>query len=134
MWRTELGVDITLTNKEWMVYLNTTQQLQYDISRAGWVGSMYPLGFLRIMMTGSANNETGFTDPEYDRLLDEASRTLDDESRLAILQKAEARLFEAMPIAPIYWYTNVYLVDPRLRNWTPKMSDQRPLKFVFLED
>ena len=134
MWRSQLGIDISLTNKEWMVYLNTTQQMQYDISRAGWVGSLYPLAFLRILMIDSSNNETGFGDPDFDALLRQASRTLDPDLRHVLLREAEERLFSAMPITPLYWYTNIYLIDPRVRGWAPKLSDQRPMKFVYLED
>jgi oligopeptide transport system substrate-binding protein len=134
MWRAQLGIDISLTNKEWKVYLDTTQSMQYDIARAGWVGNLYPFSFLRILLSTSANNETGFADPEYDRLLLESSRTLDLEARLELVRRAEERLLAAEPVIPLYWYTNVYLIDPRVRNWAPKLVDQRPLKLVYLAD
>jgi oligopeptide transport system substrate-binding protein len=116
------------------VYLDTTQSMQYDIARAGWVGNLYPFSFLRILLSTSANNETGFADPEYDRLLLESSRTLDLEARLELVRRAEERLLAAEPVIPLYWYTNVYLIDPRVRNWAPKLVDQRPLKLVYLAD
>ncbi|MEX0329788.1 MAG: peptide ABC transporter substrate-binding protein [Puniceicoccaceae bacterium] len=134
MWRSELGIEITLTNQEWKVYLDTAKNMQYDIARAGVVGNAFPYNFLRAFFSYSPNNYTGFNDPEYDRLLKEARRTLDKEERHALLLEAEQRLMDAQPVIPIYWYTNVYLIDPRVRNWHPKLNNQRPLKYVYLAD
>jgi len=134
MWRTELGVDIALANQEWKVYLNTTKDMQYDVARAGWVGNLYPFSFLRTLLSFSPNNDTGYDDPEYDRLLMESIHTLDREKRLALVRQAEERMLEAEPVIPLYWYTNVFLINPKVRNWDPKMVDQRPMKFVYLEE
>lgn len=134
MWRSELGVDIILTNQEWKVYLNTTQDLQYDIARAGWIGNLYPYSFLRTMFSYSPNNETGFNDPEYDALLEQSANTMDQEKRFELVRQAETRLLDAEPVIPLYWYTNVFLIDPRVKNWNPKLVDQRPLKLVYLEN
>ena len=134
MWRNELGIDVTLTNQEWKVYLNTTKEMQYDIARAGWIGNLYPFSFLRILLSFSPNNDTGFDDPVYDRLLMESTHELDQERRYKLVHEAEKRLLAMEPVIPLYWYTNVYLLDPRVRNWAPKLVDQRPLKFVYLEE
>jgi len=134
MWRRELGIDITLTNKEWMVYLNTSQSMQYDIARAGWIGNLYPYSFLRTLHSFSPNNETGYDDPYFDELLLRSTHTLDQAARHELIYQAEKRMLEAEPIIPLYWYTNVFLIDPRVRNWSPKLVNQRPLKFVYLED
>ena len=134
MWRSELGVEIELTNQEWKVYLNTTKEMQYEIARAGWIGSLYPYSFLRTLLSYSPNNDTGFSDPEYDRLLEESSHEMNKERRLELVRQAEARLLEAEPVIPLYWYTNVFLIDPRVRHWNPKLVDQRPMKFVYLEN
>ena len=134
MWRSELGVNIILTNKEWKVYLDTTKEMQYDIARAGWVGNLYPYSFLRTLLSYSPNNDTGFADPEYDRILVESTHTLDKNRRLELVRQAEERLLAAEPIIPLYWYTNVFLIDPRVRNWHPKLVNQRPFKLVYLEE
>ena len=134
MWRTELGIEITLTNQEWKVYLNTTKDMQYDIARAGWIGNLYPFSFLRTLLSFSPNNDTGFNDAEYDRLLMESIHILDKEKRFELVRAAEQRLLEFEPVIPLYWYTNVFLIDPRVRNWHPKLVNQRPLKLVYLED
>ena len=58
---------------------------------------------------------------------------MDQGKRFELVREAEQRLMDAEPVIPIYWYTNVYLIDPRVRNWNPKLANVRPLKFVYLE-
>jgi oligopeptide transport system substrate-binding protein len=130
MWEDKLGVRIRLTNQEWKVYLDSSSAMDFDLCRAGWVGSLYPASFLRVFTSESSNNETGFADPEFDRLIREGMRTLDQEARFALLMEAERRLLTAQAVIPLYWYTNVYLMSPRVLNWTPKYLDYRPWKLV----
>lgn len=134
MWRTELGVDISLTNQEWKVYLDTTKEMQYDIARAGWIGNLYPYSFMRTLLSYSPNNDTGFANTEYDALLEQSARTMDREKRHDLVRRAEEIMLAEEPVIPLYWYTNVYLINPRVKNWTAKLVDQRPMKFVYLED
>ncbi|NDV60934.1 peptide ABC transporter substrate-binding protein [Puniceicoccales bacterium CK1056] len=134
MWRNELGIDISLTNKEWKVYLNTTKEMDYDIARAGWIGNLYPYSFLRTLLSYSPNNDTGFSNPEYDRILSASTHVMDRASRLEMVRQAEEIMLEAEPIIPVFWYTNVFLIDPRVRNWVSKLVNQRPMKLVYLED
>lgn len=132
MWQSTLGVQVTLVNQEWQVYLNTTQNMNYMISRAGWVGNIYPYAFLRIYLSESANNQTGFASERYDELMRQARHTMDDEKRFALLYEAEDLLLSEFAVIPIYWYTNVFLINPAVRNWNPKLIDLRPYKYVEL--
>ncbi len=134
MWRQELGIGVALTNKEWKVYLNVTQNMQYDIARAGWIGNLYAYSFLRTLLSYSPNNETGYDDPEFDRLVEASMHTLDDEANHELIRAAENRMLDYQPVIPLYWYTNIYLINPRIRNWHPKLLDQRPMKLVYLEE
>ena len=49
---------------------------------------------------GEWNNQTGWSNAEYDQLIGEASRTGDQAARYAAFQKAEAALLENAPILP----------------------------------
>src|SRR5690606_15850554 len=47
MWRKNLGVEVTLNNKEWKVYLDDVSNLDYNIARMGWLGDFNdPINFL----------------------------------------------------------------------------------------
>jgi oligopeptide transport system substrate-binding protein len=134
MWRRELGINVTLTNQEWKVYIDSQVNLQYDISRAGWIGDyMDPITFLSMWMTGDGNNNTGWSNLEFDRLINLAQQTGSAEERYNLMLQAERILLTELPIAPIYWYTRIYLLDPRVRGWHPKLLDNRPYKYIYFD-
>jgi len=134
MWKTKLGVDARIVNQEWKVYLDSQRSLNYQVCRAGWIGDYNdPNSFLSIWVTGDGNNETGWSNPEYDRLIKEAAATVDPHGRLEVFQKAETVLMDDMPIIPIFFYTRVFLERPEVKGWYPNVLDNHPYKYVYLE-
>ena len=130
MWRTRLGVDIGLTNQEWKVYLDSQDTLAFDIARAGWIADYVdPNTFMDMWRTGGGNNDTGWSNATYDALLDESAKVSSDAERFAIYQKLEAMLADEVPIMPLYFYTRVFAMNPKLR-FVPNVIDNRSWKYV----
>lgn len=104
----EIGVNVELTNQEWAVFLNTRQQGGYEIARQGWIGDYSdPMTFLDLFVTGGGNNDSGYSNPEYDALIAAAKVETDPDKRKEQLREAEDILMDDMPILPIYYYTTV---------------------------
>ena len=86
MWRRELGIEVTLANKEQRVWLNDERQLNYDISYAHWIGDYVdPSTYLELFTSDGGNNSTGWANPEYDRLVQTAGAELDPARALRTL-------------------------------------------------
>lgn len=134
MWTKNLNINAQLVNQEWKVYLDSQRQGNFQVSRAGWKGDYPdPNTFLDMWLTGGANNQTGWSNPEYDRLIKEAGRTIDKEKRFDLFRRAEAILIDEMPMLPIYFYTRVYLINPSVKGWHPNILDFHSYKQVYLE-
>jgi oligopeptide transport system substrate-binding protein len=68
--RKNLGLDVSAYNQEWQAYLRSQTMLDYEVCRAGWVGDYIdPNTFLDLWITKAGNNNTGWGDPLYDRLV-----------------------------------------------------------------
>jgi oligopeptide transport system substrate-binding protein len=78
----------------------------------------------------SGNNETGWANREYDRLNDEADRAPDAATRYALLGKAETLLLEDAPIAPIFFGTRTYLLQPYVSGWNPSLLGLHRYQYV----
>ncbi len=129
MWKQNLNIDIVLHNEEWKVYLDSMRRTNYSIARAAWIGDYVdPSTFLDMFTTDSGNNETGWSNAEYDRLIHLAGNTGDRAERYAAYQKAEAILMDEMPIIPIYFYTQPRLILPCVKGWYPNLLDQSRLQ------
>jgi len=134
MWHRELNVSITLLNKEWRVFLSDLEHLDFDIARKGWVGDYAnPMTFLDLYTSGNGNNETGWSNQDYDQLIDEAMRAGNSDAQIERLSEAEGVLMAEMPVAPIYWYTRAYLLDERVEGWHPTILDNHPYKYIYLK-
>ena len=134
MWQKNLGVEVELVNQEFKVYINSGHQLDYTVSRAGWIGDYNdPYSFLGIMRTGDGNNDTGWSNPEYDRLLAESFRATDPATRVATLQRAEAVLLGDMPLAPLFFYTRFKLQQPSVKGKRSNLLDHPQWKHVYLQ-
>lgn len=111
MWRTALGIEIGLENVEFQVKLDREKAGDYDISRGGWIGDfMDPMTILELWWSKSAFNDVNYNNPEYDALLDEAKSTIDQNIRMEAMRKAEKMVMEDMPVIPVYFYTQPYVL------------------------
>jgi oligopeptide transport system substrate-binding protein len=135
MWRTNLGVNITLLNQEWKVYLDMQHSKNYTMERAGWIADYVdPHVFLEIWETNNGNNDTNWSNAEYDRLLHAALAAKNDEERYELYQKMDAILVDELPIIPIYYYTRVKALSPKVKGYYPTLLDNHPYKYVYLEN
>lgn len=134
MWKKHLGIKADIDNQEWKVYQESIFNEDYVISRNGWIADfMDATTFLDMFRTGDSNNNTGWGNDDYDRLLREAALETSPEARRAKMAEAEEILLDELPIIPIYWYTRVYLLDPKVQNWNPLVLDKRDYKHVRLD-
>jgi oligopeptide transport system substrate-binding protein len=127
MWLRELGVHATLLPQENKTLFQNQQDRNYTIGACGWVADYAdPFTFLGIMTTGNGNNWTGWSNPEYDRLLGEASETVDQARRFALFHQAEEILLREAPMLPIYFSPTVHAVQPVVHGWrTNELGFQR---------
>jgi len=119
-WRKHLGIRVRIEEVEWKVFLDRIHQLDYQIARAGWFGDyLDPNTFLDMFVTDGGNNETGWSNAEYDALIVAAAREADCARRADLFRQAERILLCEVPILPIYYYTSAFLVRPGLEGVVP---------------
>ncbi len=135
MWRKELNIKVTLANQEWKVFLDTTQQHNFQLARMGWLGTYRdPTVFLEGFTTDSGTNNTGFSNARYDKiLLQLAPATLDSAQRMALLREAETLLMKQVPLIPFYTYNSKHLIQPSVRGAPPNVADILNYKYISLD-
>ena len=135
MWSKNLGIKSSLVNQEWKVYLDSQRNLNYEVSRAGWTGDYPdPNTFLDMWTSWSQQNQTGWSNDKYDELIRAAGKTADLEARNKLFDQAEHILMDELPVMPIYIYTRVYLLDPKVKGWHHTILDHHPWKHVYLDN
>ena len=134
MWKSELNIDVTLSNQEWKVYLDAVTQIDFQVARRGWIGDYVDANnFLDLFITDGGNNNTHYSDPVYDDLiLYRAPKAETREERYRLFTEAESMLMDEMPIIPIYTYTWKHLMHPSVEGMYPNLMDSLNLKYVRL--
>jgi oligopeptide transport system substrate-binding protein len=141
MWK-DIGIDVTIKAQEWAQYLEFLGPPPADavyVYRLGWIGDYVdPMNFLELWTSKSGNNNTRFASPAYDRLIQQARNTADDEARYELYRQAEAMLTGPqgeIPISPIYWYTYTNLERESVKDtFNINLLDQFDLSKVVIKE
>jgi len=126
MWKEELGVDTTLTEEEFKVFLQSrTDKKRWDVLRLAWNADFNDASnFLDVFRSGSANNDTGYANPTFDATLDMATTTSDSTVRKEMLQNAEKLLLADYAVIPLYFFVSKHLVKPYVIGFKPNSFDR----------
>ena len=74
-WKTELGVEVELVGVEGTVFNSFRQELKHMIARDGWICDWNDAtSMLDLLKSTSGNNHTGYNNPAYDALLNQAAQ------------------------------------------------------------
>ncbi|MHC4197949.1 MAG: peptide ABC transporter substrate-binding protein [Planctomycetota bacterium] len=135
MWKTNLGVNVTLLNQEWKVFLSTMKNLDYQICRGNWIGDYIdPNTFLDMFVTNGGNNRTGWSNARYDRLIAAASKEMDVKKRMELFRKAEKILVvDELPILPVYYHVSLNMYRPDVEGISPNLLNIHPWKYIWME-
>jgi oligopeptide transport system substrate-binding protein len=133
-WKQNLGITVGLRAMEWKTFLDSRAKLEYKGFARGAFGAdfMDPFTFLSIFYTGG-DNGTGWVDPKYIAMLDEANRMLDHNKRYELLAKAEAYMLEAQPIIPIATPSVNWVKKPYVKGMYPNAGSLFAWKYVYIE-
>jgi oligopeptide transport system substrate-binding protein len=141
-----VGINMQLENQEWNTFLETRKAGDYSIARNGWLADYNdPICFLDMWTTASGNNDVQFgkgahqsvaaysldltdlgydtkvTDgtwaETYDVLISDIKTCTDTETRYALMHKAEDLLMQTGAICPLYFYTDIYMIDSSVKGF-----------------
>jgi len=87
----------------------------YDLFAGGW-GPDYndPMTDLDLWTTTNGNNHTGYSSAAYDELIEKAKVETDMVARELLFVECEKLIAEDMPIIPIYWRHEDYVVSEKM--------------------
>ena len=140
------GITMNLENQEWNTFLNTRKDGNYSVARNGWLADYNdPICFLDMWTSGSGNNDVqfgkgahaelkmysidltpyGYDDKvengtwaeTYDVLIARIKSCTDTTNRYAMMHLAEDMLMATGCIVPLYYYTDLYMIDDSVQGF-----------------
>jgi oligopeptide transport system substrate-binding protein len=133
-WKDVLGITAELLPTEKKVYLDAERTKHFQMVIERWEYSWDdPSAYYLTGHTGNPNDDSGWSDPEFDRAYREAELSLDPRARTAAFDRQEARLAEGMPYVPLYFYNEPLLIAPSVRGWSGNPQSRIEWKGIWLE-
>ena len=115
-WKEALGINMDIKVVEWSTFTPTRRAGDYQMARDGWLYDYDdPSNMLNLMMSTSGNNNAKYSNPDVDKLLTEANSTADVDEHFAKLHEAENMILADAAIAPVAYYNEFWLQDPKLK-------------------
>ena len=109
-WRQNLGLEnITVNSMQTKQVSANRQSGDYCMSLGGWSPDYNDaINFLDLWVTDGGNNDSFWSNEEYDELIAQATAEADEEVRQQYLFDAEEILAAEMPVIPLYWQCQNY--------------------------
>jgi len=121
-----LGIEIIPQNLEWKSLLAQTHKQEFTMARTSWcVDYPDPLAFLEVFLPGSDANYGKYSSDAFSKLVKTIRFETDTTRRNKLLRQAEEILNEEAPVIPMYFYTKVYLLHPRVRGFLPHIMERQ---------
>ena len=121
MWEGNLGVEISILQTEWAIYLQDLHQNRFQMfGGLGWIADYPdPENFLDVLFhSESANNHSEYTNLQLDRLLQLARVEQDEAVRFDLYHQSEEIIVDDAPWIPL-WHSNggYVLVKPEVSDY-----------------
>lgn len=127
MWADTLGISVQLSAMDPTTYFASLSEDAPMIFRSGWCQD-YPdaSNFLfDVLHSQSSQNDPGFSNAEYDALVEQARTMTDNAARTELYAQAEEILVDQEAgLAPIYWYTTNQLTRPYVERTYSIVGDE----------
>ncbi|MGY9045948.1 hypothetical protein P775_05930 [Puniceibacterium antarcticum] len=116
----EAGITVTLQAKEFATMLSDQTAGAFTASQVGWSGRVDPDGNIHQFMTTDAGlNDSHYSNPEVDELLNAARVSNDTATRKENYNAALAILQEDMPIVYLYHQAWIWALDDKIDGFVP---------------
>jgi len=124
MWEETLGVDITLEYVDPELFNETIHESHGQLIQYGWCADYPdPQNFLEVLFHSESEfNFAGYTNPEFDALVEQAAVTLDTAERIALYQRAEQLLIEDFGVIPYDYSVDYLLVSDKIADFSLPLS------------
>ncbi len=134
-----VGIALDIRSYEWGTFYGDIKRGNFQIYSLSWVGvadpDIYFLTCHSSQVPPVGNNRGRFVDASVDALTERARHTLDRDERARLYAETQQRVAELLPVIPLWWNTNVAVLDTRLRGFELRADGSlRSLRDAWIEE
>jgi oligopeptide transport system substrate-binding protein len=121
MWRENLGVDVSIAQSEAASFFDDLDRGRLQMFDIGWIMDYPdPEDIIDLLFySTSRQNNTHYSNPDFDKMVEEARTETDPTKRLQLYQDAEQILIQDLPWIPLWFGREHFVVKPRVKGFEP---------------
>lgn len=113
----ELGITMNVNIQEWKTVTADRRAGNFDAARNGWVMDYDdPSNIIELFESTNGNNDGKYSNPEFDKLVEEARTTADVNEHYSKLHEAEKYLLDDAGCIPVAFQADFWLQKSNLKN------------------
>ncbi len=142
MLKENLNIDVEIIKMPFAQHLENLETGKADFWRAGWVADYPdPENFLNLlysvhippkMSDKSYINSMRYASPQYDAAFSKGLATVDDAERNKLYRQADQIATDDAAIIPLFYYKDIRLLQPYVRNYPQNAMEYRDMTEVYL--
>lgn len=127
----QIGVQLTAEYLTFPKYLQSMDDKNYQMAIGSWAAD-YPdaENFYQLLVSTSGANNSGFANPEYDKMYAQIRYMENGPERFEIFKKMNALVKEDVPMVPLFTSTRSGLYQKWVKNFKRNMMLDTPYKFM----
>ncbi|MDO4484109.1 MAG: peptide ABC transporter substrate-binding protein [Clostridia bacterium] len=118
MLSSNLNISVKIDVADWAVYYDDIVNLNYELGAMGWSGDyLHPMTYLPLLKTGDPNNNVGYSNPEYDALVEQAASMTDAKAAMEVMREADTLASSDYPFLNLYYKSNTTMMNPKVQSF-----------------
>lgn len=114
----------------WQALQEKRTKADFQIIRSGWCGDFnHPTAFLGLFYSKSPDNKSGYANPDYDRLFEQALASLSAKERSDIYLKLSEIIQQENLLLPLFQYTTPVYIAPSIMG-----AKKNPIGAIYSKD
>lgn len=130
-----IGLTVKFDTADFPTTLKKYDAGNFQFGRLGWIADypimdnfLYPLFF-----STSGDNKSAYNNPDVDKMLDEARKTVDGDERIALYQEIDKTIGADLPVIPVMFYKHHHIASDRVHDLTYSAMGLADFQTVWLE-
>ncbi len=132
----KVGIDVELHSMTKTVFFSKRRSKEYSFSMGGWASGSGPVSLLKSFAATrnkekgyGSGNYGGYSNPEFDVVLDKALTTMDRSTRVGYQQEATRMILDDLPLIPLHWQKYSWAYKDHIK--TEGRTDEKTIAMEF---
>ncbi len=120
----EVGLNVEIETLEPQTLIENLKNGQFQMNTSIWIGGNQDPIFFRDLFASSdspdkkinGRNRARYSNPEFDKIIDEAVKTTDKAKAKELYAKAQEIISRDLPLLPLWYPSNIVVSNKRIKN------------------